>query len=127
MKIRVISIILCILMCLLMLASCGEKKKAQVVDGLLGIIAAYKGPTVTDVDYEFTKSDFYVLASYTGDKDAETKDYDFEVEGLKNGYFRVKFYYGGETAICDVKCNVNIYPSDKDTYVPGAEHEHDHG
>jgi len=98
--------ILCVILTALMLlplVACG--KKAEVI----AIQAKYIGGTITEVDYEFSKGDFDVYAVYSDDSTKTITDYEFEIEKMSEGYFHVKFTYGGEENYCYVKCDYDIF------------------
>lgn len=86
-------------------------------DDAIGLVPSYRGPVVTTTDYEFTKDDFLVIASYDDGRDVFVSDYEFEVVGLREGYFIIEFTRGELSNPLYVKCEVPVYPSD----VEGAE------
>ena len=103
-------VLLCLLvLCLAGLVSCGGGKE------VLGLAAIYQGPEITTTDHEFTKDDFYVVASYTDGSFLDPvpdKDYTLEQVGLKDGFYIFHITYGGYTQEAYVKCDVPIFPSD---------------
>ena len=91
----------------LLLASCGGDKNP-----IIGLVASYRGEDVTSTDHEFTKDEFFVVASYDdGTFEQDVKDYEFEVTGLQEGYYNIRFTYKGFTTEAYVRCNVAVYPS----------------
>lgn len=90
---------------LLALVSCGGPE-------LLSIMPAYKGEPVTSTYHEFTKDDFYVIASYDNGEDKVITDFEFEVQGMENGYYVINITYEDMDNPVYVPINVQIYPSD---------------
>ena len=92
---------------LVLLTSCGGPK-------LIGIIPAFNGPAIYDTTHEFTKDEFFIYASYDDgtDRRLENDEFEFEVQGLKDGYYLIEITSGDETQMCYVECEVPVYPSD---------------
>ena len=105
--IKAASLALAALSLMLAMVSCGKK--------VLALTPAYRGETVTELDHEFKKEDFYVYAVYTDGTDGEVTDFDMEVKGMDAGFYIIEFTYKGFTEESYVKCNLPIYPSDKET------------
>ena len=89
------------------LAACGKE--------VLSLTPAYRGEEVTELDHEFKKEDFYVYATFTDGTDGEVTDFEMKVKGMDAGYYILEFTYNGFTEEGYVKCNLPIYPSDKET------------
>lgn len=83
----------------------------------LGIVPSYMGPPITVTDYEFTKDDFLVIASFDDGTDKTIDDYEFELVGLQEGYYILEFTYQDVGNPLYIKCEVPVYPSD----IEGAE------
>ena len=99
-----------ILSLLLLLAAALPSCKENPV---IGLIAAFKGASVTSTEHEFTKDEFYVVASYEdGTFEQDVTDYEFEVVGLAAGYYTIRFTYKGYSTETYVQCSVPVYPSD---------------
>ncbi len=113
-------IILCAILSLLLLASCGGPK-------LLSIIPAYAGSGVTSTHHEFTKGDFYVLATYADGTDKQVTDFEFEVQGMDAGYYIIEITYEDMDNMCYVPIEMDFYPSDAlaDSSADETEHTHD--
>lgn len=102
---KILAVVLVLAVLASALSACGNP--------VIGLMAAYTGPDVTTTDHEFTKDEFYVVASYEdGTFEEGVDDYEFEVKGLEEGYYILSFTYKGCTNEAYVKCNVAVYPSD---------------
>ena len=77
-------------------------------------LAKETGKEVTELDHEFKKEDFYVYATFTDGTDGEVTDFEMKVKGMDAGYYILEFTYNGFTEEGYVKCNLPIYPSDKE-------------
>lgn len=97
--------ILALLLAVSALTSCGDPK-------LLSIIPAYMGGTVTSTRHEFTKDDFYVLATYDDGTDKQVTDFEFEVVGMEDGYYEINISYEDMDNPVFVPIELKIYPSD---------------
>lgn len=92
------------------LSSCGGVDDENPV---VGLTAAFLGGDVTTTDHEFTKDEFYIVASYEdGTFEEGITDYELEVKGLMSGYYVLDFTYKGYTHETYIRCNIPIYPSD---------------
>ena len=91
------------------LSSCGGDKKTPI-----GLVVVYNGPDVTVTDKEFSANEFLVLASYEDGTDEYVTDFEFEKTGLTQGYYIFTFTCRGYETEAYVRCQVPIYPSDKE-------------
>lgn len=104
--IKYIALALALVSALLALSSCGKE--------VLSLTPAYRGEDVTELDHEFKKEDFFVYVTYTDGTEGEVTNFDMEVKGMDAGYYILEFTYDGFTEEGYVKCNLPIYPSDKE-------------
>lgn len=111
MKKRTLSLLLALLLfcsCCVCLSSCKDKKTP------IGLVVVYNGPDVTVTDKEFSAGEFLVLASYDDGTDEYVQDFEFEMIGLKQGYYVFTFTCRGYETEAYVRCHVPIYPSEKE-------------
>lgn len=104
--VKSVSLALALVSLILGLTACGKK--------VLSLTPAYRGEEVTELDHEFKKEDFYVYATFTDGTDGEVTDFEMKVKGMDAGYYILEFTYNGFTEEGYVKCNLPIYPSDKE-------------
>jgi len=97
---KIIVLSLSLLICVLLLASCGGPK-------LIGIIPRYVGEEVTDTQHEFKAEDFTVLANYDDGTNVEVDGFEFEVTDLSEGYYTIYFNYKGVENECYVRVNID--------------------
>ena len=91
------------------LTACGEEKKE-----VIGLMVAYMGGPVTTTEHEFTPEEFYVIATYAdGSQETLSGGYTVELDHMESGYFVLKVSYMGYEDLAGVKCEIPIYPSDK--------------
>lgn len=111
------------LILLLSLVSCSTPDKTEedntttVIPGLIDITVQYIGEDVTTTTHEFKTDDFRVLAAFKGEEFLrEVHGYTFETQALSEGYYILRFEYGGCSNQCYIPIKMNFYPSDRDTY-----------
>ncbi len=102
--------LLIILMMVVSSCSSGGEKK------ILEVTPIYMGEDITTTDHVFTEDDFMVSVSYTDGTDEFAHGYDIEVTGMKDGYYFVKITYKGVSNTAYVPCNVDVWPTDRESY-----------
>ena len=109
MKKRTLSLLLALLLlCAFCLCLTSCKKKP------IGLIVVYMGPDVTVTDKEFSADEFLVMANYDDGTDEYVRDFEFEKTGLQEGYYVLKFSCRGFETEAYVKCNVPVFPSERE-------------
>lgn len=96
-------------------AGCGGGSD-EPMDGLIAIQPIYVGKPVTETNHEFKKSDFKVYAVFTGSQTVTVDDFEFEIKEMNEGYYILTFYYGGQDNELYVPCDINFFPTDRETY-----------
>ncbi len=116
---RIISLALTLIFILSAAALTGcskDKNTAAPIKGLLAIQPEYAGEPVTDTQHEFKKSDFKVIGVFENNVSTYVTDFEFEIREMANGYYIIDFYYGGQENELYVPCEMNFFPTDRESY-----------